>query len=294
MKDLKELYWLLNIKIKQDIEVKTISLSQEVYIEKIFRCFNLQDAKHVSMPIDPNTKLTKDQCPNTNEEKDRMKNVPYCQAVGSLMWAAIAIRPDIAFAVLLLSQFMESPGIAHWEVIKRVFKYLKGMKNNKLVIGKIRNGLIGYSDADWASQDHRHSISAYAFLIDRGAISWSCQKQHLITLSTVEAEFISLTQAMKEALWFTNLINKIFQPLKAPIKIYCDNQSAITIMYGNQQRTRTKHFDIRLYFIWDIIESEKTSIEYLSTDKMIADLLTKPLPAPRTKLLAKKLGIYEV
>jgi hypothetical protein len=142
------------------------------------------------MPIDPNMKLT----------KDRMRNIPYHQAMGSLMWAAIVMRPNIAFAVSLLSQSMESPGIAHWEVIKRVFKYLKGMKNNELVIGKIRNSLIGYSDANWPSQDHRHSISAYAFLIDGGAISWSCQKQHLITLSTAEAEFILLTQAMKEAL----------------------------------------------------------------------------------------------
>jgi hypothetical protein len=132
---------------------------------------------------------------------------------------------------------MESPGVAHWEVIKRLFKYLKGTKNNELVIGKIRNGLIGYSDANWAYQDHRHSISAYTFLINGGAISWSCQKQHLIALSTVEAKFISLTQATKEVLWFTNLINEIFQPLKAPIKIYCDNQSVITITYGNQQRT---------------------------------------------------------
>jgi hypothetical protein len=187
------LYWLLNIKIKRNPVAKTINLSQEAYIERILRRFNLQDAKTVSMPIDPNTKLNKNQCSQTDEEKDRMRNVPYHQAVGSLMWAAVVTRPDIAFAVSLLSQFMENPGKTHWEAIKRVFKYLKGTKNNELIIGKIKNGLIGYSDADWALQEHRHSISAYTFLIDGGAISWSCQKQHLITLSTAEAEFISLT-----------------------------------------------------------------------------------------------------
>jgi hypothetical protein len=85
MKDLGELYWLLNIKIKQDKNAKTISLSQEAYIDKILKHFNLQDAKTVQMPIDPNMKLTKDQSSKTNEEKDRMKKVPYCQAVGSLM-----------------------------------------------------------------------------------------------------------------------------------------------------------------------------------------------------------------
>jgi hypothetical protein len=110
---------------------------------------------------------------------------------------------------------------------------------------------------------------------------------------TTEAEFISLTQAAKEALWLGKLINKIFQPLKAPIKILCDNQSAITIANGNQQCTRTKHFDIWLYFIRENIENNKIIIEYISTEKMIADLLMKPLPAPRMKVLAENLGIYE-
>jgi hypothetical protein len=222
-----------------------------------------------------------------------MKNVPYCQAVGSLIWAAIATRPDITFAVLLLSQFMENPSEAHWEVIKRVLKYLKGTKNNKLIIGKIKNSLIGYLDANWASQEHRHSISAYTFLINSGVISWSCQKQHLVTLSTAEAKLISLTQAAKEALWFYNLFNETFQGLKALIKIFCDNKSAITIAYGNQQQMQTKHFNIRLYFIRDKIKEEKISIEYLLTEGMIVDLLMKPLPGPRMKLLGRKLSIYE-
>jgi hypothetical protein len=201
IKDLNEIYWLLNIKIEQDRKAKTISLSQNTYIEKILKRFNLQEAKTISMPIDPNTKMSKDQCAISEKEKDYMKNVPYHQAVGSLMWAAVVTRPDIAFAVSLLSQFMENPGEIHWEAIKRVLRYLKGTKNNKLIIGKIKNGLIGYSDADWASQEHRHSISAYIFIIDGGAISWSCKKQQIIALLTTEAEFVSLTQAAKEALW---------------------------------------------------------------------------------------------
>ena len=140
-------------KSEWDRKAKTISLSQSTYIEKILKRFNLQEAKTISIPVDPNAKLNKDHCAITEKQKDRMKNMPYRQAVGSLMWAAIATRPDIAFAVSLLSQFMEYPGEVHWEAIKRVLRYLKGMKNNKLIIGKIKSGLIGYSDADWASQE---------------------------------------------------------------------------------------------------------------------------------------------
>ena len=134
--------------------------------------------------------------------------------------------------------------------------------------------------ADWALQDHRHLISAYVFQIDGGSISWSCQKQSIIALSSTEAEFIALTHTMKEAIWLRNLITEVFQPLNLPIKLYSDNQSAITITYGNQQHTRTKHFKIRLYFIRDTIQDNKVELKYKSTNEMLADILTKGLSSP--------------
>ena len=152
-------------------------------------------------PIDPNIQLSKDQCSSTDEEKVVMSKIPYREAIGSLMWAAVATWPDIAFAVSLLSQFLENPGEIHWKAVKRVMRYLKETKNYKLTHGINHDGLLGHADANWASQDHRHSISAYIFQIDGGSISWSCQKQNMVTLSSTEAEFIALTHATKEALW---------------------------------------------------------------------------------------------
>ena len=96
-------------------------------------------------------------------------------------------------------------------------RYLSGMKNYKLTLGKNHDGLLGYADADWASQDHRHSILAYIFQIDGGSISWRCQKQNIATLSSTEAEFIALTHATKEALWLEHFIIEVIQPLKSPI-----------------------------------------------------------------------------
>ena len=160
------------------------------------------------------------------------------------MWDTVATQPDIAFAVSLLSQFLENPGEVHWKAVKRVMRYLKGMKNYRLPLGNNRNGLIGYADANWASQDHRHSISAYIFQINGGNILWSCQKQIIVALSSTEAEFIALTHATKEALWLHYFITEVFQPLKCPTKLYPNNQSATTIAYVNQQHSRTKHFDI--------------------------------------------------
>ena len=145
--------------------------------------------------------MTKDQCSSTDDEKAAMLKIPYREAIGSLMWAAVATRPDIAFAVSLLSQFLENPGEIHWKAVKRVMRYLNRTKNYKLTLGRNHDGLLGYADADWASQDHRHSISAYIFQINGGSISWSCQKQNVVALSSTEAEFIALTHATKEALW---------------------------------------------------------------------------------------------
>ena len=96
-------------------------------------------------------------------------------------------------------------------------RYLNGMKNYNLTLRKNHDGLLGYADADWASQDHRHSISAYIFQIDGGCISWSCQKQNIVALLSTEAEFIALTHVAKEALWLLHFITEVIQPLKSPI-----------------------------------------------------------------------------
>jgi hypothetical protein len=162
-----------------------------------------------------------------------------------------------------------------------------------LTLGRNHKGLVGYTDADWASQEHRHSFSAYAFQIDGGAISWSCQKQSIVALSSTEAEFIALAHATKEALWLRHFISEIFQPLNSAVKIYSDNQSDITITHGNQQHARMKHFDIRLYFIRDTIDDGEIAVQYLPTEQMLADILTKGLPSPRVKILTDGLGIHQ-
>ena len=221
-----------------------------------------------------------------------MSKIPYREAIGSLMWAAVATRPDIAFTVSLLSQFLENPGKIHWKAVKRVMRYLNRTKNYKLNLRKNHDGLLGYADADWASQDHKHSISAYIFQINGGCISWSCQKQNIVALSSTKVKFIALTHAAKEALWSHHFITEIIQLRKSPIRLYSDNQSAITIVYGNQQHARTKHFDIRLYFLCDIIENSQITIQYLLTNQMLADVLMKGLPGPKIKSLVDKLGIY--
>jgi hypothetical protein len=174
--DLGPVHWLLGIKITRDRDVRTISLSQASYIDSILARFALSDAKPYRSPMVSGAVYSKDQSPNTPEEAACMQKTPYREAVGSLMYAAVATRPDIAFAVSALSQFLSNPGSIHWEAVKRVFRYLAGTKTWELTYGSEQHGLEGYTDADGSTQLHRCAISGYAFIIDGGAISWASRK----------------------------------------------------------------------------------------------------------------------
>jgi len=155
MTDLGPCKWLLGIKIERDLENHTTSLSQHAYIESILARFNFDDVKPLLMLIDPNIPLTKAQSPLILAEIAKMRNVPYREAVGSLMYASMGMRPDVTFATSTVAQFLENLGVAHWEAVKRIFRYLKGTKEMRLVYGDEERDLQGWVDADGTSQDHR-------------------------------------------------------------------------------------------------------------------------------------------
>ena len=290
--DLGPISWLLGFAITRDRAARTITLSQRAYIETILRRFNFEDCKPLAMPMDPNTQLSKDQSPTSVKEKAEMSVVPYRESVGSLNWAAVGTRPDIAFVVGVLSQYLENPGWVHWEAVKRVFRYLQGTKDWKLTYGGATRGIIGFTDADGASQEHRRAISGSVILIDGGAVSWSSKKQELVTLSTTEAEYVATTHAAKEIIWFRRLLGEIFRPLAYPITLYSDNQSSIALAHTQGQfHARTKHIDIRYHYIRYMIEKGEIRLIYCPTEDMTADILTKALPSGKAKHFAHALGL---
>ena len=221
----------------------------------------------------------------------RMKKTPYREAIGSLMYTAVATRPDITFAVSALSQFLENPGIVHWEAVKRVYRYLAGTKLHVLTYGNERHDLIGFTDADGASQEHRHAISGFTFLIDGAAISWASRKQELVTLSTAEAEYVAATHASKECIWLRRLMQPLFGLSPSPTTLYCDNQAALRLATDDNYHARTKHIDIRFHFIRQTITDGHVNINYCPTQDMTADILTKALPKYKVALHSLNLGI---
>lgn len=294
MSDLGPMHWILGIEVQRDRAARTLAISQRAYIDTIVARFNLESANPATTPLQPGGTLGKHQSPATPRQFEEMRDVPYREAVGSLMYAAIGTRPDITFAVTALSQFMQNPGRMHWDAVKRVLRYLKGTRELWLVYGDTQNGIKGFSDADWGSTtEHRHLISGYVYTLDGGAISWSAKKQNVVALSSTEAEYIALTHAAKEAPWLRYILADIIHPdvAKHPLALYCDNRSAIALTKDNAFHPRTKHIDIRFHFIREAVEDNKLSLEHLRTEDMPADLFTKALPRPRLEHLFALFGL---
>ena len=246
--------------------------------------------------MDPNTHLSKEDCSSTKEEEAAMKKVPYWEAIGALNWIAVGSWSDIVFVIGQLVQYLENPGRVHWEAAKQVMRYLKSTKEKKLVYGASeRSGLMSFTDADGASQDDRWVISGFTVLIDGGAVSWSSKKQELVTLLTMEAEYMAATHAVKELMWFRCLLGKIFRPLKVPIKLYSDNQSAIALAHSDGQfHACTKHINIQYHFIKFCINDFSIDIVYCPTEEMMADIFTKPLSVAKNSEFARSLSLLSV
>lgn len=277
MKDIGEAHYILGMKITRDRLNGKLWMDQELYINNVLKKFNMSDCKPVSTPVDVNQKISKELCPQTEEEIDEMKKIPYQEAIGSLMFAAQISRPDISYAVGALARYNNNPGKAHWQAVKRVMRYLKGTINYKLQFTRDSKDYIeGFSDADWAGDvDDRKSTSGYIYKFQSGCISWNSKKQQTTALSTTEAEYMALSAASQEAIWLQSLIKELGGSTKVVVK--CDNKSAINLTQNNTYHSRSKHIDIRHHFIRELVEDKRIIIEYLNTEEMTADILTKSL-----------------
>ena len=223
-----------------------------------------------------------------------MHDKPYREALGAVQYLRHASRPELAYPVSQLARFSQNPGITHWNALRRVFAYLKGTRDYLLTYGDKPSDVIGYSDADGMSNEDRHAISGYVFMLNGGAVSWSSKRQDTISLSTTEAEYIALSHAAKEAIWIRNFISEIFGSVTDPILINSDNQSTIALAKDDCYHARTKHIDIRYNFIRYVIEEGKIRLSYCPTEDMTADIFMKALPSLKVKHFASSMGLSKV
>jgi hypothetical protein len=286
---------LLGIQITRDREQQTISLSQSQYIHRILKRFDMEKANPVSTPMDINVKLH--DTPEDVEQNDgQNETLNYATAIGSLMYAAHATRPDILYAVITLAQFTKNPSSTHWTAVKRVFRYLKGTINYKLTYGgrnqEWNSEVTQYVDSDWASNPHRKSISGYVFKIAGGAVAWSSKKQTTIALSSTEAEYVAAVHATKQVLWQGYLLDELGINQPKPSILWADNEGAIAISRNPEFHARTKHIDIALHFLRDHVEAGNMEIKYVPTDDNVADVFTKAQPRPAHMSSVQELGLH--
>jgi hypothetical protein len=195
---------------------------------------------------------------------------------------------------------MTNPTEQHWLLVKRVLAYLKGTKDHGLtycnnpLTRKIPE-ITGFSDSNYASdKDDRKSIGSYVFILNNGSISWVSKKQQTVAKSTTEAEYMALSQAASEGYWLRMFIKEIGFNTDRPLVINGDNQGSIKLTQNPQFHNRTKHIDIRHHYIRELVELNHISVEYVSTNDMIADILTKPLGKLKFVKFRECLGVKRI
>jgi len=188
----------------------------------------MSSAKPIDTPSAINACLSSVLSPQSEVEKEYMSRVPYASVVGSLMYAMVCTRPDLAHAVSVVSRFMGQPGKEHWPAVKRIFHYLRGTFDVGLVYGNCTECLVtSYSDSDYAGDvESRRSMSGYVFTLGGSVVSWKATLQPTVTLSTTKAEYMALTEAAKEEIWLRGLVGDLGLHHDQAI-VYCDSLSAI-------------------------------------------------------------------
>jgi hypothetical protein len=293
MEDMKACSYYLGMKITRNRANRTIKLSQTGYLEKIIKDFNLWECntKHDT----PMETSSKHMVPETEKQATPEFKRQYQSMVGSLMYAMMGTRPDIAFAVSVVSRFASNPNDYHMKAVKRILRYLRATIDMELTFSGDLTGLTGYSDADWAGDlDTRRSTNGYVFNIGSGTISWSAKRQMAVALSSCESEFMGQTQAIKEAIWLKNFLAQVHSEKygePTATVLFCDNQGAMALARNPQYHGRSKHMGIQLNWQREQVEKGKVDLQYTPTERQVADGMTKALPKDRFMIFRRALGV---
>ncbi|XP_063942424.1 secreted RxLR effector protein 161-like [Daucus carota subsp. sativus] len=233
--------------------------------------------------------------PKTPEERERMSKIPYASAIGSIMYAMLCTRPDVAYSISVTSRYQSDPGEDHWKAVKNILKYLRRTKDIFLVFGgESELKIEGYTDSSFQSEsDDSKSMSGYVFTLNGGAISWKSSKQSTTADSTAEAEYIAASEAAKEAVWMRKFVSElgVVPSVEEPIVLYCDNNAAIAQAKEPRSHKNSKHVLRRFHLIREIIERGDVKIERVDTHNNVADPLTKSLSQIHFDRHKEKMGI---
>uniref|UniRef100_A0A5B6ZV70 Integrase catalytic domain-containing protein n=1 Tax=Davidia involucrata TaxID=16924 RepID=A0A5B6ZV70_DAVIN len=286
-KDLGKLRYFLGIEVARS--KAGISLSQRKYTLDILKETGYLGSKPVATSMDVNLKLFLDMGDLVDDPE------MYRRLVGKLIYLTIT-RPDISYAVSIVSQFMTSPRVPHLDAVIRILKYLKNAPGRGLLYrssGHLR--IEGYTDADWAgSPSDRKSTTGFCTFIGGNLVTWRSKKQSVVARSSAEAEYRAMAHTACEITWLRTLLQEFGFPARDPTPLYCDNQAAIHIASNPVFHERTKHIEIDCHFIRSKVESKEIITPFVPSGCQLADIFTKALPKSAIDSLCSKLGVFDI
>jgi hypothetical protein len=306
-KDMGPSTWILGMRITRNRKARTIVLDQELYVTKALERHGMLECKPVSTP-----EVVSGSSSAGGEDEEKQLNAPadlqlFQEMVGTLMYAAVSCRLDIAHAVHALASDMQAPTGASMLAAKRVLRYLAGTKNIGLVFGSLASGnaeasdtrgrgsktrvdVCAYADADWANnKKDRKSITGWVAKLNGDPISWASKKQRVVALSTCEAELYAEAAAIQEVLWLRDLLAEMGLPAQWGSTVHGDNQSTLAVSKNGVKADRTKHVDVKYHFITQTVDEGSVRLKWIPTTEQQADIFTKPLAAPVFELLRGQL-----
>ncbi|CAA7410693.1 unnamed protein product [Spirodela intermedia] len=251
-------------------------LSQRKYITDLVKYTCMSNYKPACTLIEAK------HCIGASKESDQVDKGSYQQLVGKLIYLSHT-RPDIAYLVGVLSQYMHDLREVHHQAAQQVLAYLKGT-----IVGI-------YTDVDYVgSVDDRHSTTGYCYLIGGNLITWQSQKQRVVAQSSVEAEFRAMALRICDGIWIKNILNDLQIPMEGSITLFCDDQSTISIAHDLVQHNKSRHIEVGRHFIKEKLESGMFCTEYVSSTNQLADILTKGISVIEFCKQRSKLGMNDI
>ena len=267
VKDLGPLNYFLGLEASPTPD--GLFLSQVKYATDVLARAQLLDSKPVTTPMIVSQRLSSEGTPFADPTL-------YRSLVGALQYLTIT-RPDLAHSVNSVSQFLHAPTDVHFQVVKRILRYVKGTLNFGLQFTSSSSmGLVAYSDADWAGcPDTRRSTSGYSIFLGKNLVSWSAKKQPTVSRSSCESEYRALALAATEVLWLTHLLQDLRVPLTHRPLLLCDNKSAIFLSSNPVSHKRAKHIELDYHFLRELVVAGTLRLQHVPSHLQLADVFTK-------------------
>ncbi|GJT31282.1 ribonuclease H-like domain-containing protein [Tanacetum coccineum] len=271
MTDLGPLNYFLGISVTRDSS--GLFLSQKKYAIEILEKAHMVSCNPSRTPVDTESKLGVDGDPVSDPTL-------YRSLAGSLQYLTFT-RPDISYAVQQVYLYMHDPREPHLSALKRILRYVQGTLNYGLqLFSSSTTDLVAYSDADWAGcPTTRRSTSGYYVFLGNNLLSWSAKRQPTLSRSSAEAEYRGVANVVAETCWLRNLLRELHTPLSSATLVYCDNVSAVYLSSNPVQHQRTKHIEIDIHFVRDLVAAGQVRVLHVPSRYQYADIFTKGLPS---------------